>query len=360
MEVSEPIVVAHYLPQFHPVPENDEWYGPGFTEWHNVGKARPLFPGHRVLRPTDLGYYQLPDASVFAAQQRLADRFGVDGMFLWHYWFNGRRILERPSEALLADPSIRFRYALCWANETWRGTWFGAPKRTLIEQTYSPGDAQRHIEAIAGHLADDRYVRVSGRPLFGVYRPSQLPEPERFLDALKTRASQLGLGELYLVGERAPDAPLIAGLDDGFLNPLRFSVGVGGLSRQVFHHARLPWLMSPARTTKALNRVHERCDTSYIPTVLPHWDNTPRSVRKGAVLVGNNAEFFASQCDRAFALARRRAAAKRPPIVLVKSWNEWAEGNVLEPSDRFGETMGLVLRAARDRHVEPRLLLHAG
>ena len=172
------MVLAFFLPQYHPIPENDEWWGPGFTEWSNVAKARPRYPGHRQpRRPTELGYYDLRVPEVRQRQAALATEHGIEAFVYYHYWFNGRRLLERPVDDLLKLGSPSMPFCLAWANENWTRAWDGGARHILMEQKYSPDDDLAHIESLRPLLTDDRYVRVGGRPVFLVYRADQLPEP---------------------------------------------------------------------------------------------------------------------------------------------------------------------------------------
>ena len=168
MSSSPARLIAFHLPQFHPIPENDEWWGKGFTEWTNTGKAKPLFPGHDQPKvPTDLGYYDLRLPEARKAQADLARKYGVEGFCYYHYWFGGKRLLERPVNEIIASGEPDFPFCLCWANESWTGIWHGAPRRMLMEQTY-PGEADHraHFEYLLTAFRDKRYITVDGRPRF--------------------------------------------------------------------------------------------------------------------------------------------------------------------------------------------------
>ena len=199
-------VIAFYLPQFHPIPENDLWWEPGFTEWTNVTRARRMFPGHYQPRlPGELGFYDLRLPETREAQAKLAAQYGVSAFCYWHYWFGGgRRLLERPFDEVLQSGSPDFPFCLGWANQTWSGIWHGAPNRILIEQTYpdSPGenDYRAHFETVLPAFMDPRYLRIDGRPLFLVYDPTDLPEPQRFLDLWRSWAADEGLPGIFFVG----------------------------------------------------------------------------------------------------------------------------------------------------------------
>ena len=191
--------LAFYLPQFHPIPENDEWWGDGFTEWTNVVPATPRFRGHRQPHvPADLGFYDLRVPEVRAAQADLALRFGVSGFCYYHYWFEGRRLLERPFDEVLRSGEPDFPFCLCWANENWTSAWDGKAREILIRQTYSPDDDLAHIRWLGAAFSDRRYIRVGGKPLLLVYRAHHLPDPLRTTECWRAEAERLGLGEIYL------------------------------------------------------------------------------------------------------------------------------------------------------------------
>src|SRR2546430_3045635 len=187
--------LAFYLPQFHPIPENDEWWGDGFTEWTNVVRARPLFRGHYEPHlPADLGFYDLRVPEVRAAQANLATRFGISGFCYHHYWFQGRRILQRPFDEMLQSGEPDFPFCLCWANENWTTAWDGKAREILIHQAYSPEDDLAHIRWLGTAFSDRRYITVGGKPLLLVYRATHLPEPFRTAERWRARADRLRLG----------------------------------------------------------------------------------------------------------------------------------------------------------------------
>jgi O-antigen/teichoic acid export membrane protein len=336
--------IAFYLPQFHPVPENDEWWGPGFTEWTNTAKARALFRGHQQPHiPADLGFYDLRVAETRVAQAALARRYGLEAFCYWHYWFgNGRRILERPFTEVLESGKPDHGFCLGWANQTWTGIWHGASDRVLIEQTY-PGedDERRHLESLLPAFFDPRYVRVDGRPLFYIFRPEQLPDPRSFTQRWQRLARRAGLPGLYLVAEisdllgRGPafGDPIAHGFDAGVY--MRLPARTRGAAR-LRMRLRRKLLKHPERyeyLSEAHNVIRSLPAGMY-PAVYPNWDNTPRSGRRGLVIEGSNPELFGRQVRAAVAALADRPAHQR--LLFVKSWNEWAEGNHLEPDLQHG------------------------
>jgi hypothetical protein len=339
-----PRVIAFYLPQFHPIPENDRWWGRGFTEWTNVGRARRLYPGHYQPRvPADLGYYDLRVPETRTAQAELAAAHGVEGFCWWHYWFAGRRLLERPFGEVLESGEPDYPFCLGWANDSWTGVWYGERNRILVEQSY-PGvrDYERHFYAVLDALADQRYLTVDGRPIFYVYKPRHLPEPREFADTWRRLAEREGLPGLYLVGEADRTwVPSEHGFDARVAIRLPRLLPSGRLRRLARRWSPFPVIKSYASAQRELVATF---GADSLPCVLPNWDNTPRSGRGGAVLHGSTPELFAEMVDRAIDAVSSRPPAER--LIFVKSWNEWAEGNHLEPDLRYGLGYLEALRAA--------------
>ncbi|HMV68615.1 MAG TPA: glycoside hydrolase family 99-like domain-containing protein, partial [Myxococcota bacterium] len=207
--------VAFYLPQFHPIPENDRFWGEGFTEWTNVRRARPLFPGHdQPVEPGELGYYDLRDPGARAAQAALASQHGVEAFCWWHYWFAGRRVLERPFDEVLRSGEPGLSFCLGWANHSWTGVWQGAPGRVLLEQTYpGPHDDAAHFRAVLPALRDERALRVEGRPVFVLFDPGALPDLRGFVAHWRHLARAAGLPGLFFVGLRSSEGPAWDDLD---------------------------------------------------------------------------------------------------------------------------------------------------
>jgi len=344
-------VIAFYLPQFHPIPENDEWWGAGFTEWTNVSKAQPMFPGHhQPLVPADLGFYDLRVPETRAAQAEMAQAHGIEAFCYWHYWFAGRRILERPFTEVLTSGEPKFPFCLGWANQTWSGIWHGAPDRILIEQTY-PGaaDHEAHFRMAVEAFGDDRYLRVNGKPLFYIYRPMAIPEVRRFTDLWRTLAGRAGLPGLYLVAEGGSEwNPAEHGFDASVTVNLPSLQGWEPPWRPI---RRLRWQWRKRRGLPTIIP-YEEAEADIVPPrrpgirshpcLLPNWDNTPRSGRNGLVLHGSTPELFRRHVRRALAIVASDPPEER--LVFVKSWNEWAEGNHLEPDLEFGRGYLEVIR----------------
>jgi hypothetical protein len=348
-------LIAFYLPQFHPIPENDEWWGRGFTEWTNTAKARPLFKGHYQPHvPADLGFYDLRLPETRADQADMARKYGVEAFCYYHYWFAGRQLLERPFNEVLASGEPDFPFCLCWANQTWTGIWHGTPNRILVEQTY-PGmeDHRRHFEALLPAFCDKRYLKVDGKPLFAIYNPMELPDTPRVLELWRVLAEKAGLPGLYFVAERWLPFwywdPKPQGYDAAVkvsLKPLRDNnVSWNQPAKKIkgmYHQWRGRPTVYPYEhfidnlTTEKMEGIEN------FPCVIPNWDNTPRSGKNGLVLHESTPELFRLHLRRAIDGVRDIPPERR--IVFVKSWNEWAEGNHLEPDLRHGHRYLEVLR----------------
>ena len=335
--------IAFYLPQFHPGAENDGWWGAGFTEWTNVARARPLFPGHVQPRlPGALSFYDLRLEEVRAQQGSLAARYGVSAFCYWHYWFEGRRMLEKVVDDVVQSGVPDHPFCLGWANEDWGGRWVGAPRKILIKQTYGgDDDLRRHFDSMLPALTDRRYLRVDGRPLVYIYRPNSLPSASRLAEIWQARASEAGLPGVFLVGQSdshgGPWRASPVGWDavaPWHRTPFRARLAVEGRSAD--------WMLSSlSRRSRVLPAIYSyrRWSTFMpelvpgevsIPSVLPNWDNTPRAGRAGSVFIGSTPDLFERQVERAVELAEK---SEDPALrmLFIRSWNEWAEGNYLEP-----------------------------
>jgi len=349
-------VLALYLPQFHPIPENDRWWGRGFTEWTNVTRATPLFRGHTQPRlPTDLGFYDLRIPETRMAQAELARRYGVTGFCYWHYWFAGHRLLERPFDEVLSSGQPDFPFCLAWANQSWSGIWHGVPDRVLIEQTYpGPEDDLEHFASLKGAFEDPRYVRIAGRPVLFIYQPGFLPEPARFVDRWQKMAHDAGLGGLYLVASLG-ESSYRSHVEDGFDAAVHYQFPFGSDAATWVRRRRLSRGLGrgPMRYPYPDDLPERPPDLGgrLFPSVYPNWDNTPRMGRRGLVATGSTPERFGNHVRQALELA-----AANPPgeqVVVVKSWNEWAEGNYLEPDEEYGLGRLEVLQAELTRSGPP-------
>ncbi len=340
--------IAFYLPQFHPVPENDEWWGKGFTEWRNVVKARPLFPGHyQPHLPADLGFYDLRVPEVREAQAALAREYGLHGFCYYHYWFNGRRILERPFNEVLASGKPDFPFCLCWANENWTRVWDGGDRHILLEQRYSAEDDAAHIASLIPAFKDPRYIRVEGRPLFLVYRTELMPEPAATARRWREAVRAAGLPGIYLARVEhfvKNIDPASIGFDaavefapDGPRGELRYRGAVGralaklGLIPRAFAVNKVA---SYAATAEEFSRRPDPPFRRFFG-VTPMWDNSPRRSVNANIYTGSTPERYERWLRHAVA---RTLKAHRGDerLVFINAWNEWAEGCHLEPDMKWG------------------------
>ncbi|MDD5389290.1 MAG: glycoside hydrolase family 99-like domain-containing protein [Gallionellaceae bacterium] len=346
--LARPRIIALYLPQYHPVPENDEWWGTGFTEWTNTAKARPMYKGHYQPHiPADLGFYDLRVAESRNAQAEMAHKHGIEAFCYYHYWFAGKRLLELPFNKVLESGQPDFPFCLCWANQSWTGIWHGAPNRMLVEQTY-PGmdDHKRHFDYLLPAFKDKRYLCIDGKPIFVVYNPTQLPDALQVTDYWRDLAAQAGLPGLFLIAEHASPEwdPKKSGFDAAV--NVRLPPRRRDMAEKVSWKNPLRKLMNWYSDWRHLPTIHQYKDVtdslvsepvagieSY-PCVIPNWDNTPRSGENGMVLHGSTPELFRHHLRKALHRVAELPAERR--LVFVKSWNEWAEGNHLEPDLRFG------------------------
>lgn len=338
-------VIAFYLPQFHPIPENDEWWGRGFTEWTNVAKARPLFPGHyQPNMPADLGFYDLRVPETRMAQAELAHNYGVHGFCYYHYWFGGRRILERPFNEVLRSNEPNFPFCLCWANHSWNSIWQGTPDRLLIEQVY-PGmeDHERHFLYLLKAFSDERYIEVDGKPLFVIYKPDNIPDVNRVIDFWREKALKAGLKGLHIVGVSHRSEkwdPRERGLDSCTMQSLPT---VNGRIPRKYLSTKIKLWMKYTQHKLSIYDYEEvlpillrqnKPDFLDYPLVLPNWDNTPRAGLNGLVINNSTPELFRNHLRSA--LKKITDLPQENRIIFVKAWNEWAEGNHLEPDMRYG------------------------
>ena len=347
-----PKLVALNLPQFHPIPENDEWWGKGFTEWTNVVKARPLFEGHyQPHLPADLGFYDLRLPEVREAQAALAREYGISGFCYYHYWFNGRRLLERPVNEIVASGKPDFPFCICWANENWTRAWDGRERQILMAQVYSEEDDLAHIRALLPIFKDTRYIKVDGRPIFLIYHASGLPNPARTTEMWRREAKAAGLPELYLVrveSHFASGDPRTLGFDSAleFQPRSRYMDGARkfrqkwwqrhalGTGVQAFaDHIVYDYDALVEREMKA-----ELPPYPFIRCVCPGWDNTARRSKGGVILQGSTPASYERWLTFVIEQTKlaRRQPENSPSLVFINAWNEWAEGNHLEPCQRWG------------------------
>ena len=341
-------LIAFYLPQFHPIPENDEWWGKGFTEWTNVAKAKPLFPGHYQPHiPADLGFYDLRLPEVRQAQADLAKEYGIYGFCYYHYWFNGKRLLERPFNEVLASGKPDFPFCLCWANESWTRTWMGQEKDFLIDQRYCEEDDRQHIQWLGKAFRDKRYIRIEDKPVFLVYRAAKLPNPLKTTHIWREEARKIGVGEIFLCRvESFPDEhndPTQIGFDAAVeFQPDWNKLGLPLRKGRFWNLARKLRLSNTAyerhRIYDYASFVENMLQPSMspykkFPCVTPSWDNSARRKNDAVIINDSTPSIYENWLKSVIENVRTKSPDEQ--VVFINGWNEWGEGNHLEPCQRW-------------------------
>ncbi len=355
--------IAIVLPQFHPVPENNQWWGEGFTEWTNVVKGKPLFKGHyQPHLPKNLGYYDLRLAETREAQAALAKKYGIYGFCYYHYWFNGRRILETPVDAILESGTPDFPFMLCWANENWTRNWDGGFNEVLVEQKHSIEDFVAHAHHLVKYFQDKRYIRINNKPVFAIYKDLGIENIENCINAFRDTLKQYDLEVFLCRFER--DVGTSKDFSKAFIN---FDAGIEfqPLTRQ-FSELKKAQINSFKRFFKPYNYyraikktlglkvspknividykelVNHDMNEAYqkglpiFPGVCPGWDNSVRRRNGGALIIKNSSPtLFKTWVTQK--ITKTNWSLLPTQFLFVNAWNEWAEGNHLEPCERWGE-----------------------
>lgn len=352
--------LAFYLPQYHPIPENDDWWGKGFTEWTNVGKAKPLFLGHeQPICPADLGYYDLRVPEVREQQAIMAKEYGIYGFIYYHYWFgDGVQLLERIANEVLTSKKPDFPFCFCWANETWSGRWHGLEDKILAKQVYNlESDLLNHFNYLLPFFKDDRYIKVDGMPVFIIYDAVHLDEEApAYLQELRTMARNNGFPDLYIVASNKTsddvdfkDKGYNAKISNAFQKAwLPYMSWRNYISAKDYYKNKIKNILrlSNDSETNEVRRsdiravvkdlVFVNSNVETFPMVLTGWDNTPRSGKRGVVLENNSPLIFQKQLKLAIDFLHQNN--NKENFLIVKSWNEWAEGNILEPDIKNGDS----------------------
>jgi SAM-dependent methyltransferase len=334
-------LIAFYLPQYHPIPENDRWWGRGFTDWNNVAKATPNFIGHyQPHLPADLGFYDLRMPEVREQQAEMAREYGIDGFCYHHYWFNGRRLLERPFNEVLKTGRPSFPFCLCWANENWTRRWDGAEHEILIAQAHSKEDDIAFIRDIIPAFRDDRYIRVNGKPLLIVYRVSLLPNPQATADIWRAECRGLGVGDIYLCAAQS------FGITDprpyGFDAAVEFPPhGLGFFIPEISEDIEMT---NPDFTGNIFGyedvvqfeKKKKRPHYTLFRTVMPSWDNTPRKQNASIIFAHVTPDLYKEWLAHVIEYSNKNLYGDER-LVFINAWNEWAEGAHLEPDRKYGD-----------------------
>lgn len=344
-----PRIIALYLPQYHPFKENDEWWGKGFTEWTNVARARKLFPGHDQPHiPSDLGFYDLRLPEIREQQAYLASKAGIEGFCYYEYWFgNGKRLMQRPLEEMISSGKPDFPFCIGWANHSWyKKLW--DPQNPgkdilLMEQTY-PGveDYIKHFMTLLPAFKDKRYIRVNGKLFYLIYDGIGFNDVESFIKTWRNLAKENGLNDFYFVSTDYNNEHYKELKEKGFdaihnvdyaniyhLSPIWKKIGLT-IGRKYLH---IPMIYKYKNAIKYM--LHPDCrKLDIIPVIIPNWDHTPRSGAKGMVFTNPHPKYFKELAKRAIEMVKAKPSEEQ--IIILKSWNEWGEGNYMEPDLKYG------------------------
>ena len=375
----KPRIIGLYLPQYHPIPENDEWWGKGFTEWTNVAKARPLFRGHYQPRiPADLGFYDLRLPEVREQQAELAREAGLEGFCYYHYWFgNGRQLLERPFNEVLASGKPDFPFCLCWANHDWTNkTWQKGNNfrrdSMIMKMEYSKEDYVRHFNYVLPAFRDPRYITVDGKPLFAVWAPHHIPDAREFIDLWQQLARENGLPGIHFVGHTDNAGKGLHGQAADYYSADKakeyyqavLDLGFDAVMSSGYRRAvallqgktRMMWRMLSGKTfaptyskmdysrLMANYYVPEDAGENIYPTLLPQWDRTPRAGKNSEIVVDSTPARFQETVETAIELIRQKEPEHQ--LLFLKAWNEWGEGDYVEPDLKFGHGYIQAIRQA--------------
>lgn len=342
--------IAIYLPQFHPIAENDQWWGKGFTEWTNVTKAKPLFDGHyQPHLPSDLGFYDLRLEEARLAQEELAKAYGIYGFCYYHYWFNGKRILEEPLNRKLQNPKEDFPFMMCWANENWTRIWNGGDTDLLLQQNYSEQDDKNHIQVLISYFKDSRYIKVNGKPMFILYRPKLFPDIKKTLAIWREAVKKAGFPDLY-VGFAETTEYSNGVEEDGFDFSFDFQPNfsrrpatlndsvVKRYFREFLKKLKIPYTNKYQLIYDYEEYIHLQIATPFkpksYPSITPMWDNSARRKINYFILHHSTPQKYKVWLQH---IINNYIWEDMPESFLfINAWNEWAEGNHLEPCQKWG------------------------
>ncbi len=340
--------IAIYLPQFHPIPENDAWWGKGFTEWTNVTKARPRFKGHyQPHLPTDLGFYDLRLNEIMVEQARMAKEAGIYGFCFYHYWFNGKRLLNLPLDKMIESKTPDFPFMICWANENWSRRWDGSENDILMQQTYSHEDDMEHIRfLIDKFFKDERYIKVDGKPFFAVYRPALFPDMNKTIEIWNTEVKKHGFPGIYIgymqsfnmkkdPEEMGFDAAIEFQPDFSQVHAMTKPSKFQRLLKKMAIKENNGNTNTIVNYGRFVNEVIKQSPPSYkrFPCVMPGWDNSARK-KTAMIMHESTPEMYEKWLSET--IDKFKPYSPQENFVFINAWNEWAEGNHLEPDMKWG------------------------
>ena len=331
-------LISFYLPQFHPIPENDEWWGKGFTEWTNVTRAIPQFIGHYQPRlPGELGYYDLRNPEIQERQVELAKQYGIHGFCFHFYWFGGKRLLERPLEQFISNPAIDFPFCINWANENWSRRWDGKDNDLLIAQKHSPEDDIAFIQYVSKYLKQPNYIRINSKPLLIVYRPALLPEPAKTAERWRKWCRENGIGEIYLALTHSFEHlnPKTIGFDAAIeFAPNTFPMSDFGNQVEMVN-PNFDGHIYDYDSAITLAKNYSNPDYKKFRGICPQWDNEARMPGKSGVVANSSPDAYRDWLRMLCEFTTTHFAPEER-LIFINAWNEWAEGAYLEPDRRYG------------------------
>jgi lipopolysaccharide biosynthesis protein/SAM-dependent methyltransferase len=355
--------IAFYLPQFHVIPENDEWWGKGFTEWTNTRKAKPRFTGHYQPRePHDnLGYYDLTDIETIKKQVKLAKQHGIYGFCFYYYWFSGKRLLDKPLDLLLSHPEIDINFCLCWANENWTRRWDGLEKNILIGQNYTENDPYKFIEDIQKYISDKRYIRVEGKPVILVYRPEHIRNIREVFNKWRTHSAEIGIGKIQILicntwGHTAYSLHIEDIIDGAVEFPPHHilrqeikNIHYNDKTGAVYNYEEVV-----LQVKKELNAKNKKTDLFPIyRTCMLGWDNAPRKKKEWFSF----AKFSLKSFFEWSSMLTENTVQAKESIFFINAWNEWGEGTYLEPDKKYGyaniNTLSKAIYGLKFNYIDP-------
>ncbi len=338
-------ILAINLPQFHRIKENDEWWGEGFTEWTNVKKAKPIYKKHiQPLIPIDRYYYDLSNIKDIKRQCELANEYGVDGFIYYHYWFNGKLLLEKPCELLRENKDIKTKYAFCWANEPWTKAWDGKEKNVILEQNYgNKEDWLKHIEYLYSFFKDERYIKVDGMPMLYIYSASKFPNFDEMIECWNEYLKSKGLKEIYLVEYISTKNKNVASMYTKSVmefEPLYttyFDISIFNfIKRFICKKLKKTDYQNYDKLWKyIINRKRTYKGLPIIRGAFSAFDNSPRKGTNSLIIKGSTSKKFGNYLEQLINNNRKDADDR---FVVINAWNEWGEGAILEPTEQFKYT----------------------
>lgn len=340
---AETDVIAYYLPQFHPIPENDLWWGKGFTEWRNVATAKPQYETHYQPRvPADLGYYDLRLPEVQEKQAVIAENYGLTAFAFYQYWFSGKKLLSMPIDHFYNNTNINLKFMLCWANENWTRSWDGLNKDVLLEQSYDAGWEEAYAQDVAIYLKSPKYYRRAGKPVLQIYNVSAIPDCKKCIQNLRKSFIELGVGEIEILAvlfygvDRDADKYGVDGFSEFPPHRLVFIGKAGNELDEVDHNFNGNIYSYTSVSKIKIAEIKSRLEDNIELGVMCGWDNTARRKKTADIFHGSTPAVFREWFDVAYQASMKRSTEAKNSILFVNAWNEWAEGTYLEPDIKYG------------------------